>query len=313
MTRIGEISEGGGLDGGRTGEPESQNGASEEAAQGGECELEAPAPCTRFRASGERGCYRLGGSRECLEGETEVARGLEAVLRVLLQAVAGDALQAGRNRAADGAEVGRFVLENGVHQLYGGFAGERVLAGEHLVEDDAEGEDVGALVGGLAAELLGGEDDELGEAEIQDLDVPVAGKEDVRRLEVAMDHPLVVGGAEPASDLDGVVYGLAGRQRAGVEALAQRFALEQLDDDIRRALMGSEVVDRDEIRMAQHPRRPGFLLEAAQAVRVLGESGREHLDGNVAAQPGIARAVNLPHAARADQRDDLVRPQLFAG
>ena len=335
MARVREISEGGGLDGSGAGEPDREEHPGDQASQGGQCKLAAPGAGTPFRTRGGGWHAHLGDAAEGLEGETKVARGLEALFRVLLQAMAGDTLQAGRNRAAGSAELQRLVLENGVHQLHGGISGERVLAGEHLVQDDAEGEDVGAMVGGLAADLLGGHvagraendsrlgvgengvpggdgrnGDELGQAEIQDLDMAVAGQEDVRGLEVAMDHALVVGGGQAAGDLNGVVDGLPGSQRAGVEPLAQRFALEQFDHDERRALVGPEIVDRDQIRVVQHPRRPGLLLEAPEAVRVAGKGGREHLDGNVAAEPGIARAVNLSHAARADQRADLVRPQL---
>src|SRR5262245_45017404 len=38
----------------------------------------------------------------------------------------------------------------------------------------------------------------------------------------------------------------------------------------------------------------------------------EHLDGNAAAQPRIARAVDLAHTARAERRDDLVRAEASA-
>src|SRR5262245_65530882 len=46
---------------------------------------------------------------------------------------------------------------------------------------------------------------QLGEAEVEDLDPAVPGQEEVLRLQVAVDDPLVVGGGETARDLDRVL------------------------------------------------------------------------------------------------------------
>ena len=94
-----------------------------------------------------------------------------------------------------------------LHQHFAdALAFERHVAGEHLVEDDAEGVDVdlaavaavgdfrrhvvdGADAFGLAAAAAAG--DELGEAVVADLDDAVVG-EDVARLQVAVDDAVVV-------------------------------------------------------------------------------------------------------------------------
>ena len=54
---------------------------------------------------------------------------------------------------------------------------------------------------------------ELGEPEIENLHAAVAGDEDVLRLQIAVDDPLLVRGGETVRDLDGVLDGLAHRQR----------------------------------------------------------------------------------------------------
>ena len=72
--------------------------------------------------------------------------------------------------------------------------------------------------------------------------------------------------------------------------------------------MRADVVDRDQVRVVERPRRARFLLEAAQAIRVLGEGGGEDLDGDVAAEPRVFGAVDLTHPARADGGEDLVGP-----
>ena len=43
------------------------------------------------------------------------------------------------------------------------------------------------------------------------------------------------------------------------------------------------------------------------------EFGGQDLHRNVAVEPRVARPVDLPHSARPDRRDDLIRPQARAG
>ena len=118
----------------------------------------------------------------------------------------------------------------------GGVAAKGQRAGGHLVEHDAEGEQVGAGVEFLAARLLGrhvgdgaqwragagevlvvdGSEAErdrlraggdargdLGEAEVENLGVAARGDEDVGGLDVAVDDALGVGGVEGVGDFDG--------------------------------------------------------------------------------------------------------------
>ena len=63
--------------------------------------------------------------------------------------MAHDALEPGRHVARGVGKLGRILLEDGAHRVGGGVAVEGALAGEHLVEHRAEGEDVGAGIGGL--------------------------------------------------------------------------------------------------------------------------------------------------------------------
>ena len=59
--------------------------------------------------------------------------------------------------------------------------------------------------------------------------------------------------------------------------------------------------------MVQRSDRAGFLLEAAQAVTIVGQGTRQDFDGDVALQPRVACAVNFAHTARAKKRLNLVR------
>src|SRR5216684_1531610 len=59
--------------------------------------------------------------------------------------------------------------------------------------------------------------------------------------------------------------------------------------------------------------RARLLLEATQAVRVLGERQRQDLDRHVARDARIAGPVDLPHPARPERGEDLVRAEARAG
>ncbi len=147
---------------------------------------------------------------------------------------------------------------------------------------------------------------ELRQTEVEDLDAAVPGEEQVLGLQVPMDDPLLVGRGEALGDLHRVVDRLADRDRARAEAAPERLALEQLRDDVRRAFVAADVVDRGDVRMVETARGRGLLLEAVETIRVLGERRGQDLDRDLALEPRILRAVDLAHPPGADRREDFV-------
>ena len=117
---------------------------------------------------------------------------------------------------------------------------------------------------------------QLGEAEVQDLDAAVVRDEEVLGLQIPVDDALVVRGGEAVRDLHRVVDRLALGELPAREHRPQRLALEQLLDDVGRAVAAirPDVVDRGDVRVVEDAGGPGFLLEAAQAIRVLREGRR---------------------------------------
>ncbi len=114
-----------------------------------------------------------------------------------------------------------------------------MFAGGHRVEDRAQGEDVGSLIDRLALELLRrhvgrrAEDlsfrcqklgfevgvgvdllrlltGDLGETEIQDLELAPSGDHDVAGFEIAVGDAAFVGGADRVGDRDGEVEEASG-------------------------------------------------------------------------------------------------------
>ena len=283
---------------------------------------------------------RLGGERP--EGEGKVPGGLEPLARSLLETSEGDPLQVGRQRCLGFRKRRRVLLEHRVQRFHHRVPVEGPLPGQHLVEHAAEGEDVGAPVCRLPASLLrreiahGAEDGarggalillqgaghvvtpglgelDLGEAEVQDLHPAVLGHEEVVRLEVPVDDPLLVGSAEALGHLHSDVHGLPHGQGAIPEPVPQRSTLEVLHDGVRDVALPAEIVERKDVRVGERGNRLGLALEPGESVRVFRELLRQDLHRHFSAEARVLRPVHLAHAACAEGREDLVGTELRAG
>ena len=72
-------------------------------------------------------------------------------------------------------------------------------------------------------------------------------------------------------------------------------------------------VDRGDVRVVERGEEPRLALETGQPFRVAGEGVGERLDGHVAAEPGVAGAVDLAHAAGAEGSENLVGSEFRSG
>ena len=134
-------------------------------------------------------------------------------------------------------------------------------------------------------------------------DMAVGGDEDVVRLQVAMDDAAGVGGAETGDELKRQLCRPWHGQRPAFEERAQRVALEQLGDE-ERHVADADVEDREDVRVRQRGDGARLLLEAAKLIGIGGTCLRDHLDRDVAAEPRIAGAVDLTHAAGTERRHE---------
>ena len=137
-----------------------------------------------------------------------------------------------------------------------------------------------------------------------------------------MHDAFVVGCGKTIRHLDGVFDGLARRQQPGLQPLAQRAALEQLGDhvvhDSGRTLGldnrgTADVVHRKDVGMTERRSRVRFLLEPAESLRIVRERRCDHLDGDVALEPGVTRTIHLAHASCTERRNDFVGAEASAG
>ena len=208
-------------------------------------------------------------------------------------------------------------------------AGESLAAGDHFVEHRAKREDVGARVALFPFELLwshvlksaenrafGGERvrdrgqgrvaprgrrslRNFGQAEIEQFG-PGAGEHDVARLEVAMNHALAVRGVQGAGDLDSDAQRFGHRQRSVAEALFQAFALQMFHHQELLRVLTTDVVERADVRVVQAGNGPRFTFEA------IGETDGADLNGYGAVKAGVARLIDVSHAAGPQWGDDLI-------
>lgn len=196
-------------------------------------------------------------------------------------------------------DLGRIFLEDRVHRLDGRCALKRALARDHLVENAAVAEDVGSVVGGLPADLLGrhvshrAHDDagagfelrgrfghlrrgreradrahELRQAEIQDLQSTVGGDEEILRFEIPVDDALLVRGGQPLGELSCIVDRLARREIGAGHFLAQRLTFEQLGHDVGRSCVRADVINDQDVWMIELAGGARFLFEALQTVGI---------------------------------------------
>ena len=96
------------------------------------------------------------------------------------------------------------------------------------------------------------------------------------------------------------------------QELAKRLPVYELHRDVGGSFGFADVVDRQDVRVVQGRGRARFLLEALAAIGMGGRVGRQHLDRHVAPEPGVGRAIDLSHPARADRGRDTVLAEAAA-
>ncbi len=67
-----------------------------------------------------------------------------------------------------------------------------------------------------------------------------------------------------------------------------------------------ESVNLRDVRMVERREHLRFALEAREPVRVLCERSRQHLQRDVAVEPGVAGTIDLAHSAFAQLGHDLI-------
>ena len=106
--------------------------------------------------------------------------------------------------------------------------------------------------------------DGAGQAEVGDLDaLDAIFQQDVRRLDVAMHQPLLVGGGQPFGDLHADAQDfLQGERPLLVDLVLQRNAVDDFHDEVRRLGVILDAVNRHDVFVLDGGGRAGFADEA---------------------------------------------------
>jgi hypothetical protein len=128
-----------------------------------------------------------------------------------------------------------------------------------------------------------------------------------------MDDADAMRGAQGVANLDRDGQRLVEPQRPALEAIVQRFAVEQFHDQVVDGLVAADVMDGADMRVVERRNRPRFLLEALPRLGVGRARAGDDLDGDRAIEPRVPRFVDLAHAARAERGEDLVDAESRTG
>jgi hypothetical protein len=144
------------------------------------------------------------------------------------------------------------------------------------------------------------------QAEVGNLRHPIAGQQDVRGLQVAVDNPVAMGHVyRPRDNLDE-----GGRPawilRLPARPLLQAPAIHIFEGEIRQPPRVADLVDLDDVRVDQSRdglglgEEPGLLLDPGVLSR------QHHLEGHDAIEGEVMGLVDHPHPSPAEHVEDLV-------
>jgi hypothetical protein len=114
---------------------------------------------------------------------------------------------------------------------------------------------------------------------------------------------------EPVRDLLRPLQSARTWERSGLQAGAQRLAVEQLTDEVWHAVVHADIVEGDDVRVIDGRGGARLALEARPPGGVGANGVGQDLDGDVASEADVVGTVDGAHAAGPDEAADLVRPE----
>jgi hypothetical protein len=140
--------------------------------------------------------------------------------------------------------------------------------------------------------------------EVENLDRPVRGQVDVRRLQVTVHDALVVRDAQCLANLNSDLDDLACCNGSALEASCERLARDVFHDDECAVVGFDDVMDAGDEWVIQPRRRACFVEEPAARIEVMEARLGELLERDLAAQDGVLGEKNFAFSAGAKRRED---------
>ena len=211
-----------------------------------------------------------------------------------------------------------------------GFA-ERQLARRHLVQHDAEREDVAARILACAEELLGGHKgggagaesrflrEQIGiarvmrEPEVDEDDAAVALENDVRRLQIEMDDILLMKTVQRIGDRRADVRDLRKGERPLLNEILEAVAFNPLRDEIGRPREIADGDERRDVRPLQGRDDRRFRLETDDAFARFVRADARHFHDERLRVSGLRDAIDVAHRAGVHAIADRETVDLRAG
>jgi hypothetical protein len=97
-----------------------------------------------------------------------------------------------------------------------------------------------------------------------------------------------------------------------LEPCGQLLAFDQLEHQKRLALRLLETVNGGDARVVERGEKVRLALEARETLGLAGLR-RQHLDGDVTTELGVARAIDFAHAPGAQRAANLIGAETHAG
>jgi hypothetical protein len=147
----------------------------------------------------------------------------------------------------------------------------------------------------------------LGQTEVQQLHRAVRPQLDVGRLQITVHDATLVCRFERVRDLSCDRDGVVDCNRSGRDAVGQRRALDQLEDQRMHSVGCLQPVDGGDVGVIHRREDLCFAGEASESVPVFPFvclRRRQHLYRDVASKVGIVCAIHLSHPAASDECDD---------
>ena len=127
-----------------------------------------------------------------------------------------------------------------------------------------------------------------------------------------MDDALLVRGVEGVGDLRGDRQGLLRAQDPGDPVVSVSPSTSS-STSAWSPPSSADPVNRGDVRVVERGEQPRLAVESAQPVGIAAEERGEDLDGDVASELQVSRAIDLAHAAGAEELDQSIAAQVAAG